>query len=80
MTAMSEANLDLSSIPDDMDELEIQLERNVRLLKAKNKRRTLEKHHSRSDDLHFSYDGSGKRLKKDTRCRSVKRSRSTAVG
>ena len=75
---MSEANIDLSFIPDHMDELEIQLEQDVRLLKAKNRRRTLKKHHSRSRD--FDYDGNGKRLKKYSRCRSAKRSRSTAVG
>lgn len=80
MAAISEANIDLPSIPDHMDELEIQLEQDVRLLKTKNRKRTLKKHHPRSRDLHFDYDGNGKRLKKYNRCRSAKRSRSTAVG
>ena len=69
------------------DELESQLEQDIRSLKAKNRRRTIhprprDSSGNSSRDLHFTYDGSGKRLKKSTsyRCRSTSRRRSTAVG
>ena len=77
--ALLEADVDLSFMPSDIDELEVQLDREVRSLKAKNRRRKLGKH-DRSRDLHYTYDGNGKRLKKSTRHRSTKWRRSNAVG
>lgn len=77
--ALLEADVDLSSMPSDIDELEVQLDREVRSLKAKNRRRKLGKD-DRSRDLHYTYDGNGKRLKKSTRHRSTKWRRSNAVG
>ena len=66
--------------PADINELEAELEREVLLLKAKN-RRSLEKRLPRArhsgHDLHFVYDGLGRRIKKYTKRRSVHRPRST---
>ena len=63
-------------------ELEAELKREVMLLKAKN-RRMLEKRFPRArhsgHDLHFVYDGNGRRIKKYTKRRSANRPRSTVA-